>query len=85
MARTDKCRALYEISMVDFLLKDMELYLDTHPCDKNALDYYRHYTQILDSMRKDYTQNYGPLFACDSMCENQWQWGKEPNAWEGVC
>ena len=85
MAKKDKCAAWYEISMVDFLLKDMELYLDTHPCDKNALDYYRHYAKILQNMREDYVANWGPLFATDSACGKEWEWGKEPNAWEGVC
>ncbi len=85
MAKKDKCAALYEISMVDFLLKDMELYLDTHPRDKNALEYYRHYAKILKNMREDYVANWGPLFAMDSNCEKEWEWGSEPNAWEGVC
>ena len=46
MAKKDRCAALYEISMVDFLLTDMMLYLDTHPNDKNALDYYHHYAKM---------------------------------------
>ena len=73
MARKDKCTALYEISMIDFLLMDMQLYLDTHPNDKNALEYYRHYAK------------YGPLFATQYKCSKEWEWSNEPNAWEGVC
>ncbi len=85
MAKKDKCTALYEIGMVDFLLMDMKLYLNTHPCDKNALDYYHHYAKILKEMREAYAQNYGPLFAEQSDCGKEWEWGMEPNAWEGVC
>ena len=85
MAKKDKCTALYEISMVDFLLTDMKLYLNTHPTDKNALDYYHHYAKILKELREAYTANFGPLFAMDSNCNREWEWNLEPNAWEGVC
>ncbi len=85
MAKKDRCTALYEISMVDFLLTDMKLYLDTHPYDKNALEYYHHYAKILKELRENYSENYGPLFAEQSNCSKEWEWGTEPNAWEGVC
>lgn len=85
MAKKDKCTALYEISMVDFLLMDMKLYLNTHPTDRNALDYYHHYAKILCELREAYVANFGPLFAKDSNCDKEWEWGNEPNAWEGVC
>lgn len=85
MARKDKCTALYEISMVDFLLMDMKLYLDTHPKDRNALDYYNHYAKILKQLRDEYADHFGPLFAGQSNCSREWEWSNEPNAWEGVC
>ena len=85
MAKKDRCAALYEISMVDFLLMDMKLYLDTHPTDRNALDYYHHYAKLLKELRESYAENFGPLFATQSSCNKEWEWGSEPNAWEGVC
>ena len=85
MAKKDKCTALCEISMVDFLLTDMKLYLDTHPSDKNALDYYHYYAKILKELQQSYAENFGPLFSEQSGCNKVWEWGMEPNAWEGVC
>lgn len=85
MAKKDKCTALREISMVDFLLTDMKLYLDTHPNDKNALDYFHYYAKILKELQAAYAENFGPLFAEQSGCSKVWEWGMEPNAWEGVC
>lgn len=35
-ALNEQKRMLYEISMVDFLIVDMSLYLDTHPRDREA-------------------------------------------------
>ena len=32
---------LREIDKVSFAVDDILLYLDTHPCDKKALDYYK--------------------------------------------
>lgn len=85
MRNKEQCAALYEISMVDFLLVDMKLYLDTHPTDRNALDYYKHYAKILKELKEAYAKNYGPLFASQSSCDKAWEWSMEPNAWEGVC
>lgn len=85
MAKKDKCTALREISMVDFLLTDMKLYLDTHPNDKNALDYYHYYVKILKELQAAYAENFGPLFSEQSGCNKVWEWGMEPNAWEGEC
>ena len=85
MPKRDKQSALYEISMVDFLLVDLKLYLDTHPTDRNALDYYKHYAKVLKELRAEYVANFGPLFVEDATCDKVWEWSKEPNAWEGVC
>ncbi len=85
MARKDRCTALYEISMVDFLLMDMKLYLNTHPNDKNAIEYYQHYAKILKDLRDAYAANFGPLFAEQSNGSKEWDWCSEPHAWEGVC
>ena len=85
MPKKDKQSAIYEISMVDFLLVDLKLYLDTHPTDRNALDYYKHYAKVLKELREEYVCNFGPLFAEDSNCETCFEWAKVPNAWEGVC
>ena len=85
MPKKDKQSALYEISMVDFLLVDLKLYLDTHPTDRNALDYYKHYAKVLKELREEYVSCFGPLFAEDANCEKHWEWSNEPNVWEGVC
>ena len=34
----ERQRLLTEISKVDFVLKDLNLYLDTHPYDQQAID-----------------------------------------------
>ena len=37
-------RMLHDIGIADFVLTDLMLYLDTHPTDRNAMEYFNHYT-----------------------------------------
>ena len=39
-------RMLHDIGIADFVLTDLMLYLDTHPTDQNAMEYFNHYTRI---------------------------------------
>ena len=36
-------RMLHDIGIADFVLTDLMLYLDTHPTDRNAMEYFNHY------------------------------------------
>ena len=36
-----------EIGKVDFVLKDLNLYLDTHPYDQQAIEAFRQYNNLL--------------------------------------
>ena len=35
-------KKLHDIGLADFVLKDLMLYLDTHPADRNAMEYFNH-------------------------------------------
>ncbi|MCD7842052.1 MAG: spore coat protein CotJB [Lachnospiraceae bacterium] len=79
-----KCEAFNTIGMVDFLLTDMQLYLDTHPHDKNAIDYYQYYVGVKKNLVREYEDKYGPITAQGSHGNTVFTWAEEPNAWEGV-
>ena len=60
MSMNCKCnerqRLLTEISKVDFVLKDLNLYLDTHPAMTNRqLTDSRQYNRMKKQLTKDYT------------------------------
>ena len=75
-------RFIYEVG---FALDDVILYLDTHPCDMQAMEYYENYKKLYKQAVDEYTQFYGPLKA-DNVCSNNyWAWAKTPWPWEGVC
>ena len=40
-------RMLHDIGIADFVLTDLMLYLDTHPTDRNAMEYFNHYLSLI--------------------------------------
>jgi spore coat protein JB len=73
------------IMQASFAIDDIKLYLDTHPCDGDALKMYEDYRKIRKVALKEYTQNYGPMSAYDVNVDNYWSWVNSPWPWEGVC
>ncbi|MBE5862224.1 MAG: spore coat protein CotJB [Lachnospiraceae bacterium] len=80
-----KEQLLFNIGVVDFTLVDLALFLDTHPTDRRALEYYRHYAQIKKQLCKEFSKKYYPLTMEEANCEKAWEWGAAPMPWEGGC
>ncbi len=82
----EKEHLLMDIHTVGFLLVDMALYLDTHPYDRDALDFYNHYLRIQKGLKQEFANKYYPL-TLDTAdgCGKEWKWGFAPAPWEGVC
>ena len=55
MAKPCRKELLQWINVVSFAVDDVKLFLDTHPCDQNALAYFQEYSRMrneaLKSMR----------------------------------
>lgn len=71
-----------KIQIYGFNIADTALYLDTHPMDPLALDYY---ARIRDLNRKaiaEYTSSYGPITMDDVNVDNKWTWIEHPWPWE---
>ena len=65
-----------------FAAVDVNLYLDTHPHDKKALEAMRKYTQKYNELKKLYEQKYGPLDIFAPINGDCWQWIDSPWPWE---
>lgn len=76
---------LHEISVIDFALKDLTLYLDTHPSDQKAMEYFNHYNRIKNRLSRDFSMQYYPLTTDMADSTRQWRWGMAPLPWEGGC
>jgi len=75
-------RLLKEIMAVDFTIVELNLYLDTHPGDRNALMLYNSNVQRSRMLRQRYESMYGPLNALMSTSSYPWQWIEGPWPWE---
>lgn len=45
---------LMQIMMLDFAVQDSALFIDTHPCDKEAIKYFNEATSRLKVAKKEY-------------------------------
>lgn len=73
-------RKVYETG---FAVDDITLYLDTHPCDKAALEYFHCVVKMSKEAIEAYESQCGPLTADSVKSCDSWTWlnGKWP--WEG--
>lgn len=78
---------LSHLNHVSFAADEAKLYLDTHPCDQEALAYFQEYTRQRNATLKEYAAAYGPLTVDTADgCTDRWSWINEPWPWqEGGC
>lgn len=83
MPTYDQNQLLSIIDQTSFAVDDILLFLDTHPCDKAALNYYHYVTNLRRDAVNTYEANYGPLTVDQVRSDQYWTWiqGKWP--WEG--
>ncbi|CUX33918.1 spore coat protein CotJB [Clostridium sp. C105KSO13] len=76
------------INAVSFAVDDVKLFLDTHPCDEDALAYFREYSRMRNDALKEYAARFGPLTVDTAVysCTDKWNWIDDPWPWqEGGC
>ena len=75
---------LKEISILDFALTDILLFLDTHPCNQEAMRFFTYYNHLKKEKVKEYTRSYGPLTTEGAkQSGNDFLWTVQPWPWEG--
>ena len=55
-------KLLHDIGVLDFVVIELALYLDTHPTDRNAMEYYNHYNRMTNQAKKEYSEKFGPTY-----------------------
>ena len=73
-----------QINEASFAMDDAALFLDTHPTDPSALQYYRNAVAKRTSAMDAYERQFGPL-QIDDVTANYWDWVTEKWPWEGGC
>lgn len=74
--------SLDDIMQLAFSLRETALYLNNHPCDTDALAYFKKNACMLDAAKNEYESTVGPLtWKVDDNCEI-WPWVSSPWPWE---
>jgi spore coat protein JB len=75
---------LKEITEVSFAVTDIHLFLDTHPCNQEALAYFQKMSKRRGELMAEYARTYGPLTIDDADLTGQttWEWVEQPFPWE---
>jgi len=80
----DRDDLLKKLTELDFMAVDLQLFLNTHTTDTEAIALYNKVIKAADIIRAKYEKEYGPLcsFRSVSRCDNAWQWVENPWPWE---
>lgn len=80
-------KLLHDIGILNFVTIELSLYLDTHPADRNAMEYFNHYNHMTKQAKKEYAEKFGPLTldTADTTDCGTWKWATLPMPWEGGC
>lgn len=71
-----------EIQVYSFAVKDIHLYLDTHPNCIHALAYFHKYNDMFKNALAEYNRLYGPVNVEQVSSNSEWTWVKSPWPWE---
>ncbi len=83
---TEQEKAMLRLQQYDFMLIEVNLFLDTHPDDAQALAYYQRTRELAADARADYEERFGPVTISGVCNDNYWDWVKTAWPWEkGAC
>ena len=75
-----KAELMHKIRSLSFAKCESELFLDTHPGCKEALDYYHSVVNSLNQLTKEYETSFGPITSSGVSME-KWNWVDAPWPW----
>ena len=78
----EKQLLLNKIKKYSFALKELNLYLDTHPSCRRALALFQQYKELRDKAENEFNEKFGPLTHEQSTCTQRWNWIDDPWPWE---
>lgn len=73
---------LQKIKQYDFALKELNLFLDTHPNCRRALASFEKYKKLREEAVADYIRNFGPITPDQNTDTQRWSWIDSPWPWE---
>ncbi|MBO5164677.1 MAG: spore coat protein CotJB [Ruminococcus sp.] len=71
-----------KIMQYDFTLKELNLYLDTHPNCRRALAMFQKFRKLREDAVREYNEKFGPITPEQNINAQRWQWVDAPFPWE---
>ena len=71
-----------KIQEYSFAVLELNLFLNSHPHNKQALMHRKKYLEELRRLTEAYETSYGPLTAYSTVPCDEWTWVNEPWPWE---
>ena len=78
----EKQRLMAMIRKYDFVLYELQLYLDTHPRCPEALRMWKNYQAMRQKAASAYIRQYGPIQRLQTDGNAPWAWNQGPWPWE---
>ena len=78
---TEREILLKKIGTVKFAMTDLDLFLDSHPADREMLKRREEYEAQLKPLVQQFEKQFGPLTK-DETAVNTWNWVKDPWPWD---
>jgi spore coat protein JB len=76
-------RWLHDLMAIDFVLLELNLYLDTHPRDQQAIQQFNEFVTRRAKLATEYERHYGPLMNFGhSLSPSPWAWNDGPWPWQ---
>lgn len=79
----DRAEMMNRVQKLSFVMFDTSLYLNNHPEDQAALNYFTKYQALAQQAQKDYEETFGPMTMEGVNAEQDgWSWLEMPWPWQ---
>lgn len=76
---------LRRLQAADFVLHETVLYLDGHPTNQKALEFFRKAKAAYDELLAEFQEAFGPQTAYAADGSNPWEWVQEAGRGRTIC
>ena len=78
----ERQKLLKRVQTCDFVLTETNLFLDTHPDNRAAIEHFNKYNNMKKQALMEYQMKYGPINARDYQYGDRFIYVDEPWPWE---
>lgn len=81
--QNEQAKLLTTLNSLEFAMNDLQLYLDVHPSNNEALNIFNEYRHLYNESLYNYQKQYGAItINSESMLKKPYSWINSPWPWE---